>query len=98
MVRYDSWNPTTNGLEAGCMDNAMGAMATTVANDTQNTLGGGFIGYISGNLKLTAIYEWLIGAGNRTSGTTTSSRRDYRQGFSPIPRQSLSLPIQEKRQ
>ena len=59
MVRYDSWNPTTNGLEAGCMDNAMGTMATTVATDRQNALGGGLIGYISGNLKLTAIYEWL---------------------------------------
>ena len=59
VVRYDSWNPTTNGLEAGCVDNAAGAMATTVATDSINTLGGGFIGYISANLKFTAIYEWL---------------------------------------
>jgi hypothetical protein len=58
VVRYDSWNPTTNDLDPGCMD-PTGAMATTIANDSQNTLGGGLIGYISANLKFTAIYEWL---------------------------------------
>ena len=62
VVRYDSWNPTTNGLEAGCMD-PTGAMNTTVSNDSQNTLGGGLIGYISANLKFTAIYEWLMEQG-----------------------------------
>jgi len=62
VVRYDSWNPTTNSLDAACVD-PTGAMATTVANDAQNTLGGGLIGYVSANLKFTAIYEWLMEQG-----------------------------------
>ena len=63
VARYDSWNPTTNSLDPGCMDTATGTMATAIANDSQNTLGGGLIGYISANLKFTAIYEWLMEQG-----------------------------------